>query len=156
MCCSTRTTPQPLSSAYSTHDGEQALDDDRRETQAELVEEEELRAASERPPHGEHLLLATGQQAATPVAEGSGAREVPVGEGCVEALASVAETQVFRDREPEEQAARLRYVRDTEPRAGARGGPAQIPPLEADHPLHRVHESGDGAKRRRLPRPVRA
>ena len=51
------------------HDRQEALDDERRQAQAQLVEEQELGLASEGPPDREHLLLATRQQAAAAVAE---------------------------------------------------------------------------------------
>ena len=96
-------------------------------------------------PTAEHLLLAAGEQAAAPVAQLGQRGEVPVRGVCVEPLAPVAETQVLRDREPEEQAARLRYVRDPESSTRARRHAPQVPSLDADRPAHRVHEAGDGA-----------
>ena len=44
-------------------DRQQPLDDHRREPEAELVEEQELRLPGERPGDGEHLLLASREQA---------------------------------------------------------------------------------------------
>ena len=120
MCCSTRTTPQPLSSAYWRTTGQQPLDDHRGQAEAELVEEQERRAPRERPPDGEHLLLAAGEEAAAPVAKLGQRGEVPVRHIGVEALAAVAEAEVLGDGEPEEEAAVLRDVRDAELRARAR------------------------------------
>ena len=74
----------------------------------------------ERPPDGEHLLLAAGEEAAAPVAQLGQRGEVPVRHVRVEALAAIAEAEVLGDREPEEQAAVLRDVRDAELRARAR------------------------------------
>ncbi len=71
-----------------THDGEQALHDHRRQAEAELVEEEELGMPGERPPDGQHLLLAAGEQAAAPVAQLGQRGEVPVRGVCVEPLAA--------------------------------------------------------------------
>ena len=96
-------------------------------------------------PDGQHLLLTAGEQAAAPVPQLAQRREVPVRGVRVEPLAPVAETQVLRDREPEEQAARLRNVRDAEPRTRARGHAPQVLSLDADRPAQRVHEAGDGA-----------
>ena len=115
MCCSTRTTPQPLSSAYWRTTGSSALDDHRGQAEAELVEEQEPRVSRERATDGEHLLLATGQEAAAPVAKLGQRGEVPVRDVRVEPLPAVAEAQVLCHREPEEQAACLGNVCDAEP-----------------------------------------
>ena len=61
-CCSTISTPQPVSSAMPAHDREQPLDDDRCEAEAHLVDEQALRFGHERPRHRQHLLLAAREQ----------------------------------------------------------------------------------------------
>jgi hypothetical protein len=45
-----------------THDRQQALDHDRSETEAELIEQQEPWLAGECPREGQHLLLAARQQ----------------------------------------------------------------------------------------------
>ena len=102
------------------HDREQPLDDHRRQAEAELVEQQQLRPPGERPPDGEHLLLAAGEQAAAPVAQLGQRREVAVGGVGVQPLAAVAEAEVLGHGEPEEQAAVSRDVRDAEPCPRAR------------------------------------
>ena len=88
---------------------------------------------------------------------GSQRREVPVRDGRVETLAAVAEPEVLGDREAEEQAAVLGDVRDAELRPRARLHARQVLPLESGSPpLHRTHEPGDGAERRRLAGAVRS
>ena len=95
-------------------DRQQALDDHRRQAEAQLVEQQKPGVAGERPPDGEHLLLAAGEQAAAAVAKLGQRGEVPVGDVRVEPLAAIAEAEVLGDGEPEEQAAVLRDVCDAE------------------------------------------
>ena len=45
------------------NDREESLDDDRREAEAQFVDEQTPRLGDERSRHGEHLLLTTGEQA---------------------------------------------------------------------------------------------
>jgi hypothetical protein len=103
------------------HDRQQALDDHRREAEAELVEQQQARLAHEGAPDGEHLLLAPGEQADAPRAQRRQGREVLVGALGVQALAAVAEAEVLGDGEAEEQPAALGDVRD--PLAGQPGRP---------------------------------
>ncbi len=140
----------------AAHDGEQRFDDHRGEAEAELVEEQQLRASGERPTEREHLLLAAGEEAAAPVAEVGERGEVPVRRLRVEVLAAVPEAEVLGDGQPEEQAAVLGNVRDAELRARARLHASQVLPLEADRAVHGAHQAGDGAERRRLAGAVRA
>ena len=56
-------------------------------------------------PDREHLLLTAGQEAAAPITQRVERRKVPVRDGSVETLAAVAESQVLRHRQPEEEAA---------------------------------------------------
>ena len=109
----------------------------------------------ERPPDREHLLLTAGEQAAAPVASSASAGKYRYATSASSRSRAVAETQVLGDREPEEQAARLRDVRDAEPCPRARlTRAAGRCPSKRIAPLHRVHEAGDGAQRRRLPAPL--
>jgi hypothetical protein len=90
--------------------GQQPLDDDRRQAEAELVEQQQLGAAQESTGDGQHLLLASGQQAgpaASQVAQGG-----KVLEGGLVIVGVPVETKVLGHREPEEDAAVLGHVHD--------------------------------------------
>ena len=100
------------------HDRQQPLDDHGRQPEAQLVEQQQLRAARERPRDGEHLLLAAGQQARAPALQVAEVREVLVRDRLVEVLARWPEAEVLRDRQAEEEPAPLGHVRDPEPARG--------------------------------------
>src|SRR4029450_12817454 len=86
------------------HDRQQALHDHRREPEAQLVEEQELRLARERTRDREHLLLAPGERADSPSAQVLERREVLVRDRLLESLAARAHTEVLVDGQPEEEA----------------------------------------------------
>ena len=74
----------------------------------------------QRPADGEHLLLPTGEQAGTALAQRFQLGEVLVGELLVQLLAAVAKTEVLGHREAEEDSPPLGHVGDREASAGAR------------------------------------
>ena len=113
-------------------DGQELLDDQRREPEAELVEEQQLRPARERARDREHLLLAAREEPDAPPLELLQLREVLVRERDVELLAAVGDAEVLGNGHAEEEAAPFRHVRDAEPRAGARRDPREVGALEAD------------------------
>ena len=49
------------------HDRQQPLDDDRRQSEAHLIDHQHLRRGDDGPGHRKHLLLAAGQQAGLPI-----------------------------------------------------------------------------------------
>ena len=62
MCCSTSRTADAVVGRRA-HRAQQTVDDERRETERQLVDEQEAAPAGEAPSEREHLLLATRQQA---------------------------------------------------------------------------------------------
>jgi hypothetical protein len=136
--------------------GQEALHDDRREAEAQLVQQQELRPPQQRPRDREHLLLAAGQQARRAVLELRERREVPVARLGVEPLALRAELEVLGDREAEEDPAALGHVGHAEARDRARADRRGVPAVDRDPALHRPDDPGHGAQRRRLARAVRA
>ena len=64
----------PVRRGELAHHGQQALDDHRREAEAELVEQQQPRAPAERPGDREHLLLSARQQPRPPPAKIAQAR----------------------------------------------------------------------------------
>ena len=69
-CCSTSSTPTLASCAAYCTASSSRLDDQRREPERELVDQQQLRLAGERPGEREHLLLAAGEQPCAPPHEG--------------------------------------------------------------------------------------
>ena len=114
------------------HDGQEALDDERGQPEAELVEQQQPRVAGQGPRDREHLLLATRQQPAAAVLQLGQRREVAVGGVAVEVLAAVAEAEVLGDGQPEEDPARLGHVGDAHARAPADRDLAQILAVDDD------------------------
>jgi 3-oxoacyl-[acyl-carrier protein] reductase len=137
-------------------DRQQALDDDGREPEAELVQQQQARAAGERAGDGQHLLLAAGQQPDRPRLQRLQGREVLERLRRVERLAAVAQPEVLGDGQAEEQTAALGDVRDPAPRAALGRHPRRVLAVEQDPALERVHEPGHGPQRGRLARPVGA
>ena len=94
-------------------DGQEAFNDDRGETEAELVQEQQLGAAGERACHGKHLLFAAGEQPGTPVTQRLEGRKVLKRLTDVQSLATVAEAKMLGDRQSVEDAPPLRNMRES-------------------------------------------
>jgi hypothetical protein len=136
-----------------------ALDDDRRQAFAGLVQQQPGRVAHERARDGEHLLLAAGQEAALPV------RQLPeLREELVDALdrpaagaaAARRDVEVLPYRQLGEDAAVLRHEADAGVRDLVRRAAADAAALPLDAPGRSGREPHDAAHRRRLPHAVPA
>jgi hypothetical protein len=134
--------------------GQQALDDDRREAEAELVEQQQARAAHERAGDREHLLLAAGEQPHWAVAQLAEGREVLVGLLGVQPLAAVTEAEVLGHGQPEEQATALGDVGEPPAREALGRDAAGVGAGVEDPSAERVDDARDRPQGRRLARAV--
>src|SRR4051794_1111302 len=133
-------------------DRQQPLDDDRREPQAELVEQEQPRPPRERARHRQHLLLAAREQPGAPVAQCVERREVLERGRRVEPL----QPEVLGDGQAEEDPAALEHVRQAAPRQSVGRDTRDVGAVEPHAAAHRPHEPRDDAQRRRLAGAVRS
>ena len=144
------------------HDRQQALDDDRRQPEAHLVDEQALRLRRQRPGHRQHLLLAARQQAGEAVLQRDQGREhlhrPVVGDLRAWPGRSSGPRRMFsltvRSKNSERSSATW-----ARPRRGiVYGALARRPssPSTRDGPLDRAQQPGDRQQRRRLAGAVRA
>jgi hypothetical protein len=132
----------------------------RRQSQRRLVEEEDARPGNQRAPDGHHLLLATGQGPAIPLAEGLQRREQVVDVVDGKALASPcarqrSQLEVLVHVERREHVPALGNV--DQPRA-CEVLEVQLPAVDTveHHGAVVRYQPGDGTEGRRLPGAVRA
>jgi hypothetical protein len=124
----------PMVRGELANDRQQALDDDRGKSETEFVEQQQPRVACERTAQSEHLLLATGQQPGTAVAEFVQRGEVVECDVGVQFFAAVGELEVLGDGQAEEDAAAVGHMGDPQSGAVGRGNPSEVLSGEADLP----------------------
>ena len=135
---------------------QQPANDDGRQAEAHLVEHQQLRLAAERAGDSEHLLLAARQQPRLPAAQRAQRREVVERRvGLLNGPVAV-KPEVLGHRQPEEDAAVVRHVRDAQPRPRGRRHPGQVGAVQPDRAASRLEQPGDGPQRRGLARAVGA
>jgi hypothetical protein len=146
--------PGPGGRRVLPHHRQQAADDHRGEAEAHLVQHQQLRLAGERAGDREHLLLAARQQACPAVVERAQRGEV-VERGVHGRRAAMAvKPEVLRHRQPEEQAAVRRHVRDAEPGPRGRCHARQVGAAEPHRARAVLEQTGDRPQGRGLPRAV--
>src|ERR1019366_9078993 len=122
-------------------DRQQALDDDRSEAQAELIEQQELRLPRQGAGDREHLLLSAGEKASAAILQAAQSRKVLEYPFYIGALDAQTQAEVLGHRESEEDAAAFGDVRDAEP--GSLGGrhAGEVGAGEADRAAGQLHEA---------------
>jgi hypothetical protein len=124
-----------------------ARTDHRGQTQAHLVEHEQLRPAAEGPRERQHLLFAAGQQAGLAPAQLAQRREV-VERGIHLGLADHAvQPEVLGHRQAEEDSAVVRDVRQAESRPRGRGDAREILAAQADRAAGGLQQPGNRPQR---------
>src|SRR5664280_2896477 len=141
---------------------EQAIHDERRKPERQLVDEEETRAAHEPAPDRAHLLLATGEtsrELAGPLLEAREEREDAF-KVLLDSLGVAAQVdalhEVFLHGQSREQAPALRHVDDARADHLFRACGRDVAACKAHRTAHRLQKAGDGPEERRLACAVRA
>ena len=141
----------PVGRGELPHHGQQALDDHRREAEAELVEQQQPRAPAERPRDREHLLLAAGQQPRPPAAAGRATRgneRTPRPSRAPRAAPSSRKCSAHR--QPVEDPPPLGHVNDAPADARGRRDAGEVAPSSRTRAAHRLDQPRDRSQRRRL------
>src|SRR5271165_466402 len=145
--------------AQRSEHGQQLLDDDGRQTERQLVDQQQLRTGHQAAADRAHLLLAAGERARELFGALAQSRKLrvhalDVGSDLVIAAVEGAHEKIVVHRESAEQAAALRHVADARGDDALGSPPGDVHAVEDDRAARRREQAGDRGEQRALPRAV--